>query len=256
MCRRRRQGDYLTYHLRGELVKRYRIAVSSDAYSNFGWIDSHLHQPDVLQVTKLLHQEAIPTLADMLMKEHRFLSHSDLVVRFHAMGVNLRWLGKVRSLVRAEFQHVRQVLLTEVMARTIRKIMWQHARPQACNANIMLHNAIVATFNSVFDLRDLPRRTTYWRCTLGVEALERFPFCLEPHEEPLALFQDNVEHLAQLLQLVCNYTLVQLTDESLQRLHQSSFRAALNLSDMVQVGIRTRTAFIISRIGMRYTGTH
>jgi len=68
-------------------------------HNSFGWIDAASHQADVLKVTTLLHEEAIPSFAKHLMKEYPAIgnNHSELIVRCHLMGVNCRWLGKVRA---------------------------------------------------------------------------------------------------------------------------------------------------------------
>jgi len=223
-------------------------------HNSFGWIDAASHQADVLKVTTLLHEEAIPSFAKHLMKEYPAIgnNHSELIVRCHLMGVNCRWLGKVRAQVPFEYSSVRQMLLIEVLARTIRKLLWNEARKQASKAQVLLHNAIVGTLNAIFDRTHGEAQASYWRTTLQPEALIRFPYCIEPHEENL-LSHLSASAMCELFRLVLEYTQIEIDSAAIEQLEHHNFMRSLELREIVGVGIRTRTAFIIPRIGMPYT---
>jgi len=102
----------------GELVRQFDKPLSSDAFTLFGEHNSDLHDAEVREATELLHREIIPSFARSLSQLDKELRMEDILIRLHRAGINIRFLGEVRSHVTNEAQ--RKLLLTEIYARVFK----------------------------------------------------------------------------------------------------------------------------------------
>lgn len=88
--------------LRPELVRSFPSALSSDAFTNFGASDelSHEHNAEVENATKHLQTVVLPQFATWLCTISSTVnSFSSLVYHMHRRGINLRYLGLLRTYI-------------------------------------------------------------------------------------------------------------------------------------------------------------
>jgi Clustered mitochondria/Translation initiation factor eIF3 subunit 135 len=108
---------------RPEFVSTYEKPLSSDAFSSFGLIEREKQCIGVIEATKELTERTIPKIAQLMSA-----NDAQHVTRYlQQRGVNVRYLGKVRS--HAKDETVRHALLLEMIARVIHKrinLQWRH----------------------------------------------------------------------------------------------------------------------------------
>ena len=87
--------------LRPELVRLLPQPLSSDAYTNFGAEQSSEHNAEVERATRHLQTILVPNFAKSLYAIDSVVnSFSSLVYQTHRNGINLRYLGLIRSSIR------------------------------------------------------------------------------------------------------------------------------------------------------------
>ena len=132
--------------LRPELVNGYKEPLSSDAFS--GWSENDKNKEKynsaIKKCTEFLHYQIIPSFADKLQKNHLesigplpenkkqweelpqqaiigILDASDLSSTVHYYGINVRHIGRIRSLLTVD--SYRCFLLINILARTMKNIL-------------------------------------------------------------------------------------------------------------------------------------
>lgn len=116
-----RNGSAIFYNLlRPSFVRNYRLPLCSDGFSRF--IDpseSTEMNKNLEEATDILFNTTIPALAQTLEKKTKLdISALELISKIHYHGVNIRHLGRIRSHVKDE--HLRKLILTECVARTVK----------------------------------------------------------------------------------------------------------------------------------------
>eukprot|EP01127_Copromyxa_protea_P013751 TRINITY_DN3720_c0_g1_i2.p1 TRINITY_DN3720_c0_g1~~TRINITY_DN3720_c0_g1_i2.p1 ORF type:complete len:1412 (+),score=225.99 TRINITY_DN3720_c0_g1_i2:23-4237(+) len=117
--------------LRPQLVQSFPSALCSDAFS--GWLAFESTQKraeyneKVVSATAHLYNILIPKFAERLETGDETLRTADaLISGLHQAGINIRHLGRVRSLVTNEF--ARKILLEEIVARTLKNMVREELR--------------------------------------------------------------------------------------------------------------------------------
>lgn len=106
------------YLLRPEFVRKYHVPLSSDALT-FGKIDAKIHDKNVEEATKYLHNEIIPNFAEKLINNETI--GGSLTEKIHREGINCRHLGEIYSkLLKAP--KIRVQVLSEIVARSLKSI--------------------------------------------------------------------------------------------------------------------------------------
>lgn len=116
--------------LRPEFVRNYSTPLSSDAFSVWGKINGKIHNQEVVEATKFLYDILIPRFANevaVLMGKKGANEHR-LTEMLHSNGINCRHLGRVRREVPCECEEVRNLLLNEMVARTLTTVLRQLLR--------------------------------------------------------------------------------------------------------------------------------
>src|SRR3990167_2054175 len=116
--------------LRPEFVRRYRIPLSSDAFSCWGKCNANIHDPEVRQATQFLYTTVIPEFAETLAKQEspNVWETVRLTELLHSSGINCRHLGRVRSALPAHCRNLHDLLATEMVARTLSALLRQLLR--------------------------------------------------------------------------------------------------------------------------------
>jgi hypothetical protein len=107
----------------------YKKALSPDAFSGFGVHNRAEHNAEVREATRVLLHDVIPAFAKKL-ENHDIVpaTHHQLVAQLHAHGINARYLARVRSLLPASEQRLRNMLMVEMQIRCMKKLLWAALR--------------------------------------------------------------------------------------------------------------------------------
>ncbi len=121
------RGCHLYRLLRGELVKQAATPLSSDAFSGFGR-NNFVADKAVRVATMELYRTAVPRFAASFQRDHLLLAHplqamESLSSAMHRVGLNCRFLGRVRH--DCSEAAARSVLLGEMLARTVKRLLWK-----------------------------------------------------------------------------------------------------------------------------------
>ena len=148
---RKTPGSFLYKLLRPELVKRFSVPLSSDAFTLFGEDNQQEHDSEVRAATNYLHNTIIPEFARLLDQDHCNIENKPtqwFIDEAHRSGINIRYLGMIRSLVKNE--KIRSILLSEIASRVLKNKFKNQLRE--CKATHDFHylSVILNFFNSVF----------------------------------------------------------------------------------------------------------
>lgn len=180
-----RTGGVLFELMRPELVAENSVPLSSDALSGFGRHDMEIHNAEVVGASGRLLNVQIPTAANEFDSLAAAAGSSEAIMTqddgaadpatfvkgiLHRNGVNTRFLGRVRTL--CEHPASRELLLVEILARTLRHQLWsalrgldgrakasEHATLPGGAGGVAaaaprLHGAIAKTFNAMLCCAD------------------------------------------------------------------------------------------------------
>ena len=149
-------GSFLYRLLRSEFVTRYKLPLSSDAFSLFGADHSEQHNREVEEATSYLEEVVVPQFASMLEElPPNCPFHADdqsslswLIQEGHRFGINTYYLGRIRSHVTNEA--VRRKLLTEMVSRVFKQELYKRMRLLDSSDDREFNTLIVDFFNLVF----------------------------------------------------------------------------------------------------------
>eukprot|EP01125_Pyxidicula_operculata_P005438 TRINITY_DN1931_c0_g2_i1.p1 TRINITY_DN1931_c0_g2~~TRINITY_DN1931_c0_g2_i1.p1 ORF type:complete len:2425 (-),score=534.59 TRINITY_DN1931_c0_g2_i1:786-8060(-) len=111
--------------LRPSFVRNYPKPLCSDAFSGWAEGDPNIDEinRDAANATLHLFSVAIPSFAKHLIEistDNVVMKPSALIEELHRQGLNIRHLGKVRSKIHKKYVKLRQLILTECVARAIK----------------------------------------------------------------------------------------------------------------------------------------
>lgn len=180
----KRKNEHLYRLLRPELVRKFNVPLSSDAYTLFGKRGAGVHNREVRMATEHLLYTLIPRFAGILdfqestedwpkHKNHYKIKITEekLPEILHREGINVRHLGRVRTKVTSE--KWRNALLIEILTRVIKNTIREKLRSQMEQLKhpglVPYRQAILEYLNLVFG--QSPSSTIYW-CTELLEKIE------------------------------------------------------------------------------------
>eukprot|EP01104_Vermistella_antarctica_P016419 TRINITY_DN5584_c0_g1_i3.p1 TRINITY_DN5584_c0_g1~~TRINITY_DN5584_c0_g1_i3.p1 ORF type:complete len:797 (-),score=127.78 TRINITY_DN5584_c0_g1_i3:65-2455(-) len=183
---------YRTSHLhrllRYELVKTNPVPLCADAFSGFifGHEGFDTHNQEVADATKRLFTEVIPEVArdldEMALLSPDRAEQLHVTERLHRDGVNMRHLGRVRSLCQAPC--LRRRLLIEAVARASKCILFKKLRMQMKRFRYPqeqpYHALAVNFFNLMFGTSKAS--DIFWNGELKAELMFKFSNCLSLEE--------------------------------------------------------------------------
>lgn len=202
--------------LRPELVRQFHKALSSDAHTAFGRDDAQIHNEEVDQATLFLRDTVIPAFAETLSIKQQLKQYTDgsvLVRELHRWGINLRYLGVVRSKL-APTNHIgRQLLLLEMVLRCLKNLFRRKLRKQmeaTCVSMDSPYAQVVLDLLNLFLGKDEHSRV-FWRVTIKEVLRETFVVGLS-EEEMQASFSLkrglNMQELLDRFQLLTGVKLI------------------------------------------------
>ncbi len=250
--------------LRPELLvawkRRGGPALSPDAFSGWshGEPDAEQHNANARAATVFMLQEVIPSFA----KEMEPLTLADLPNfhlsrRMHAAGIPMRHSGLLRSLVTNK--HSRQVLLVEIVGRTLKNSMRAAMRKQlhdtSSHPNLWYKDHLLAKVEVVKLLSLITGCSEHSRLfwgdymIAGVEA--RFGGVALMDAERADLFAAISADIYNLVTYVAEATGVVLASACLKSLKQHPVRFQFVESDVLDLRVRLRNMSIIDAFDAR-----
>jgi hypothetical protein len=146
------KGCNLYRLFRPEFVAQHSVALCPDAYGGWPLEGRAEHELHINAATHSLLTSSVERLAGQLdeveWKGAVAEEGSDLCALVHRGGVNLRYLGLLACGVRTAAARV--VLLTEVVARTVKSVVWGRMRAQASDSCDAHHTVAIAALNALF----------------------------------------------------------------------------------------------------------
>jgi ribosomal protein S17 len=190
--------------LRPELVRGFRVPLSSDTFTGWGMYDDNrvAYEMDVREATDRMTEECIPELAEEISqlyqeglcdglsitpaKMQEIVEQLNLVARMHSRGVNLRHLGRLRQRVDSERGHrlILSMALSRAFKSKLRKRMRysvQNQKHTGVSSESACKDVVLHFFNSVLGHTDESDR--FWRVSIKKTLKKKFPFILTAEEE-------------------------------------------------------------------------
>jgi tetratricopeptide (TPR) repeat protein len=164
-------GKRLYNLFRPEFVRQQcaETPLSPDSYTGFGLDNYKEHHAEARAASARLRQRVIPEFVSAL-DEHRLvpLHGASLTRMMHEAGINMRYLGVLRSL--AKDRRVRALLATEMISRSAKNIMREHMRNTATRDE--LYAATVEHLNLLLGASEAS--TNYWALFVRIQLLAKF----------------------------------------------------------------------------------
>ena len=121
------RSTFLYKLFRPEFVKNYKIPLSSDAFSPFGYHNKQEHDQEVREATNYLFDTVIPDFAGHLPEIMNNVDVSrHLTELVHRAGINVRYLGKIRVLLQDDT--ISAIIFNEMCARVIKNRLRKNLR--------------------------------------------------------------------------------------------------------------------------------
>lgn len=173
--------------LRPELVRQFNKPLSSDAHTAFGRDESAIHNAEVDEATLFLQNTVIPAYAETLSNKQQLKQYVDgsvLVREMHRWGINLRYIGFVRSKLAPSNSAGRQLLLLEMVLRCLKNLFRRKLRKQmetTCVSMDSPYAQVVIDLLNLFLGKDEHSRV-FWRVTIKEVLRETFVVGLTDEE--------------------------------------------------------------------------
>lgn len=173
--------------LRPELVRQFHMPLSSDAHTAFGRDDAATHNSEVDQATLFLQNTVIPAYAETLSNKQQLKQYVDgsvLVREMHRWGINLRYIGFVRSKLALSNSTGRHILLLEMVLRCLKNLFRRKLRKQmetTCVSMDSPYAQVVIDLLNLFLGKDEHSRV-FWRVTIKEVLRETFVVGLTEEE--------------------------------------------------------------------------
>ena len=137
---------------RPEFILSYKKPLACDCFTAWGKSDPMFaaNNKDIIDAFQYLRSFTIPKFADLLDKKviqlprqtdaYQWWSKEKPLEQMHAMGVNIRHLGLVRSHCVSEF--ARRMILNEMLARTMKNLIRHHLREETQAQTRLSHEVV------------------------------------------------------------------------------------------------------------------
>jgi len=254
------KGSFLCRMFRPEFLRQHLTPLSSDVFCK--WADNPLdsnaesqNNGEVVDATLVLEQETIPaatndidqTYSPFMLQSSPFLEEDQLlreiIVDLHSRGVNVRYLGLVRSHLPPN-SPLRLLLLTEMIARVVKSYMNVKMRSLETTDFIKHQQLICDLFNMVF--LTAPTESPFWRSYFMDQLFHKFG--------PLALSSLDRKDVGAIYQQVQWMTLFERIQHMTQILWKEDAKLKIKSgsdflveSDILMVNPRAKHLFVVAK---------
>lgn len=212
--------SYLVNLFRPEFVKRYSISLCPDAYSSFiSPNERDLVNNDIQEATFYLKSKLVSKFANEIsnitLSIHRI--QYPLLQSLHAAGINIRYIGLVRSHLESSEIYWRHVLLVEMISRVIKQNIRTKLRDMSKNlkqpGDEPYKQTVITELNLIFS----KRKTSiyYWKVTLKEQLIKKFgskSLSSKELENEYSLktsitgkYESELDGRSRLFKLLCDY---------------------------------------------------
>lgn len=178
-------SGFLHKLLRPEFVKENPTPLSSDAFTGFQSPDDpnkQIHAQEVKEATRLLFKKVGSFATELNRHDCSPVDHQELIEEMHKRGINARYLGMLRTMVRIE--HLQSFILTEMCVRVFKNQLREIMRNNTDTADESYRNIGLAYFNKV--LGKSPESDLYWNESLKILVQVKFPLALKDDERAVS----------------------------------------------------------------------
>ena len=245
---------YLYHLFRPEFLKNYPIPLSSDAFSLMAAEPSLECNQQVVVASDYLREGVIPRFArylEALEDVNLKTIEEQLTELVHREGINIRYLGRVRSeLKRKDLPELSRILLNEMCARIIKNHLKRKLRDrveQQAYGDHMFTVTVMNYLNFVLGQAKDPA-DDFWKKQEGIkfELSRRFRGSLSAREMLSTFDLRPLISMAKLLRRVGQLTGVRITKKAWEELDQQPDTFRLVSSDVKKVSARVKQMNIIA----------
>jgi ubiquitin-protein ligase len=249
------QSTFLHQAFRPEFVRRHKTPLSSDAFSRFsrGCPDAAEHNDRVRSATVYLLEAVVPEFADWLEANPHAIRDdhplADITELAHREGINVRYLGLVRSHLRNPV--LRNYALMELIARVIKNKLNEDLRKAATTGQSKNRGAenyfpiALKFFNLI--LGNKAASDDWWKRTLKDHIKASYKVeCLSYEEQQTGFSLRPLVNFYMLFRRLQQLTGVRLTKIVMQQL-KSSASFELVSPDIRKMGVRVKHMNITSQ---------
>jgi len=197
------RGAYLYRLLRLELVRKHSKPLCSDAYSPMINIGIENHNFEVNEAYQNLIDNIIPKFAETIQNVHDsqsavFTTFKDISKLLHSEGINVRLLGKVRSLI--TLQNPRLASLMECTVRTLKSLVRELLRREMKRSHLPsdypYRKTVLNFLNLIFGDYSSPKTNEFWNKILRPKMEKKFKdvFLMNTIHEETKSHPDNPEN--------------------------------------------------------------
>jgi len=238
---------------RPEFVKKYPIPLLSDAFSPFlkGDPKEHEYNMEVKEATNYLFETTIPNFARWLQEYYPSLEIEQnpgvLTELIHREGINCRYLGMVRQHVSKSMIQLRNFLLMEMIARTIKNQLREQMRNLVRNkfdpVDDPFSTLVLEHFNKVLQWHN--DSGVFW--TQMKQELEKyFKYSLDLTEKKTDFHLENCVDYYFLFRRIQHLTGIRLTRQVQNELKTNPRSVKLVIPDIKKVSVTVKRMNIIS----------
>jgi len=195
------KGSHLYRLLRPELVKKNPVPLCSDAFSRFLLENRQKFEQDIVEITQRLYKVIIPEaaleLSDYYLKnpldpeQDMNDEFTRLISELHRKGINLRFLGEIRKHSLPNVPYLKNFLLTEIVARTIKNVLRLHMRKLQTPHESRYRKLILTYFNLMFG--NGPKCIEFWKIYAKDRVAKTFSNSLTEEElNPNFMLRDRI----------------------------------------------------------------
>eukprot|EP00007_Cunea_sp_BSH-02190019_P008714 CAMPEP_0174231676 /NCGR_PEP_ID=MMETSP0417-20130205/2152_1 /TAXON_ID=242541 /ORGANISM="Mayorella sp, Strain BSH-02190019" /LENGTH=1372 /DNA_ID=CAMNT_0015309601 /DNA_START=124 /DNA_END=4238 /DNA_ORIENTATION=- len=159
------RGCHLVRLLRPELVEAYQHVspLSPDAFSTFSASRAEDNR-EVIGAVKYLRDKVIPNFVRSVEVGGRYrsfegsdwLAEGDVLATMHKRGINCRYLGRIYDLAKSDW--FKQMVLCEILARTMKQLIRLHMREVRVARSSQYHKAALTPINLLYGTSDACKR--------------------------------------------------------------------------------------------------
>jgi len=189
------KGRHLYKLLRPELVRKYDVPLSSDAFSGWSAKDPERKKSalEVKECTTQLWTIIIPNFVDRFIQKFEEsdvvnqYTCSRLIIEMHADGINVRYLGHIRFLLHRLgnlYPIINQIILTEMIARIVKddvRLKWRETtKTKRYITEELCKEVLCQILNKVYP-KSTPESNKWWT-TLKQKLIQKFRYSVLEEE--------------------------------------------------------------------------
>lgn len=211
---------------RSEFLVNYPIPLSPDVFVGFGSNDplKNENNREVKEATLYLKEKVIPQFASDLEDRKSIPEAAFLKGEFHRNGINLRFMGQVRALLKNIPSKLGDILLNEMCARTISKIIDSVLRNEMKRLCVPAEDPYRRLILDFLNKSIIGDHDKFWSKPdpFKTELMSRFPGCLSEQEQDESFDLREIVNVVLILERLQELSGIHFKQELFQELATST----------------------------------